>query len=412
MPIPILLLHLLSPLPLRTDRTLRRVPYVTYALCYLNLFIYLANIRLSEYQLNQVNHQYGFIINHPSLFTLFSYAFYHADIFHITGNLLVLWIVGTVLEAGIGSLLFALLYTASIVTSVLLYGIIGRAFFPDALGVPLIGASGAISGITGFAALRYFHIRVLTVPIVVMVPIPVQMLLPLWVYAAFTGVRDLLAGLLQIQYQGGGPVANWAHIGGMGIGILAALLLRVFEEGRREVVLEDSAKISAGKAPVGQHSLQELEVMLAQNPDDPELLEAMAGLWLSHGDHEQSLRLYGRAIPNFITRGQLDRAAISYLNILRTSPDTAFEPREQMALASALETQQYPREAVHAFLLIHQHFGEREEAQTALLRAALVYQRRLNDRDGAVRLLRQLIDEHPDSPWRALAQERLRALVK
>ncbi|MHB9023189.1 MAG: rhomboid family intramembrane serine protease [Armatimonadota bacterium] len=400
------------PLPIRTDRTLRAVPYVTYSLCFLNLLIYLNNLRLSDYQLMQVNLQWGFIISKPSILTLFTHGFHHGDLFHLAGNLLILWLVGTVLEAGIGSVMFLLLYLASMVTAVILYGVIGQVFFPDSLGIPLIGASGAISGVTGYTAFRYFRIRVFTILAlrIGFVPIPIPYWLPMWTYALIFAVREVLAGVMEIQGSEQGGVAHWAHIGGLVLGIVAALALNMVQEAKREFALEDSAKAASGKAPQGK-SLQELTSLLQENPDDPEVLEAIAGLTLLNGDQQKSRDYYLKAIPRFIAAGDIDRAAINYLNVLRLFPETVLPSREQMVLAGSLERQGHYADAIQAFSLVSQHYAQGDEVPTALLRAAQIHER-LGDTVTAADLLNSLITTYPDSSLINLARVRLTNLRK
>jgi len=406
----------ISALPFKTDRTLRKVPYVTYALCFINILVYLSLLGKSDYDVYTFTHQWGFVIDRPGLVTLFTSAFLHTDLLHLSGNLLILWLMGTVLEAGIGSTVFLLLYLASLVCATTLYGLIGRVFMSDSLGVPLIGASGAISGVTGLAAFRYFRIRVLTIPLIglpmfpIPLPIPVLLWIPLWAYAVLFASRELLAGFSELH----GPtsmVAHWAHIGGLGLGAVMALLMRVAQEGRREFVLEDSTKAANGDRP-RDRSLRELRGLLREHPDDPEIIEAMAGLLMVQGEHEKSRDLYLKAVRLFLAANLRDRAAISYLNVLHTFPTILLPPREQITLASTLESLGHFREAAQAFTLIVEHYPDREEAQTAALRTAQLYQRYLNDPAAAENLLRRFIERYPDSHWRPLAQDRLRELTR
>jgi len=405
----------ISAIPFKTDRTLRKVPYVTYSLCFLNLFIYLSTLGKSEYDIYTIAQHWGFTINHPSILTLFTSAFLHTELLHVSGNLLILWLVGTVLEAGIGSTVFLLLYLASLVCATTLYGVIGRIFMPDSLGIPLIGASGAISGITGLAAFRYFKVRVLTIPLIgfpmipIPLPIPVLLWMPLWAYAVLFASRELLAGLTEL-HGSTSMVAHWAHIGGLGLGALMAMVMRVAQEGRREFVLEDSTKAVSGAKP-RERSLQELRSLLREHPNDPEIIEAMAGLLMVQREHEKSRDLYLKAVRLFLAANLRDRAAISYLNVLHTYPETILPPREQISLASTLEALGHFREAAQAFNLIIDQYPEREEAQTAVLRTAQLDLRYLHDPADAERLLRLFIERYPESHWHQLAQERLREMT-
>ncbi|MHB9132062.1 MAG: rhomboid family intramembrane serine protease [Armatimonadota bacterium] len=401
------------PLPIRTDRTLRQVPYVTYTLIFINLFVYLTTLRMSEYQIDAFNHQWGFITNAPGFVTLFTHAFLHGGFLHLAGNLFILWLMGTVLEAGIGSPIFALLYLTSQIMSILLFGIIGQVFTPDSLGIPLVGASGAIAGVTGFAAFRYYRVRVFNILLCNWIPyiqiFPVYaMWLPLWAYAVYFGCNELYEGIASIVTQSNDSVAHWAHIGGLGLGMLAAVLLKSVAEGKREFVLEDVAKATSGTV-VKNLSMKDLEQMLKERPDDPELLEAVAALWMVNGGTgtETGRDIYLRAIPLFHAVGQFDRAAISYLNVIRAFPNTVLDSRVMMALGGTLETMGHHQEAARAFALVAEHFPDRDDAHVALLRTANIYWKRLNDGTTAVKFLQYLLKKYPSSPSTSVAKARL-----
>ena len=414
MPLPISV----NPLPLKTDRTLRAVPYVTYALCFINIIVYLNQLHLSDSGVYRLTHQWGFIVSHPSLVTVFTYGFLHVELFHLLGNLLILWLMGTVLESAIGSTVFALIYFASLVSAIILFGVIAKAFFPATLDVPLNGASGAVAGVMGLAAFRYARLRVLTIPLIsipallpIPIPLPLSIWVPLWIYALFFAGTEMLEGVQEIQSLQPTMVAHWAHIGGLALGALMALLANMAQEGKREYVLEETTKATAGEGSRTRSRL-EVEALLRDSPEDPELLEAMAALTLVQGENEQSRTFYLRAIRHFLANGLRDRAAISYLNVLNTDSPAVFNPREQILLASQLESLGHFPEAVQAFTLLAEKHHDHEEAQTALLRAALIHQRYLHDPAGAAELLTALIERYPNSPWRNLAHERLRAMKK
>ena len=412
------ILSFLIPIPFRTDRSLRTVPYVTYTLLFLNILVFLCTQPFSYLQYDAFIDRWGLTLTHPSLRCLATYGFIHYDSSHLVGNMLIFWIVGTVLESGIGSLLFLLVYFSSLIGAVLLYGVIGRFFHPESLGIPLIGASGAIAGVIGFAMFRYYHIRIRMIVLVPNVlgiipsipayPFPLLIWVPFWGYAAYWGGKELLNGILQLQVQGSDNVAHWAHLGGMGLGLLAGLLLRSFREGQRESTLEDSAR--SAMQGLSQRSFDELQRLLLEHPDDPEVLEAMAGVVMANGNADESRTLYMKAIPLFLKQGLPVRAAISYLNVLRAFPLTTFPPHEQLTLSSLLENQGHYPEAARAFLLIAESYPDSGDAQTALLRAAQIHARNLHDPSRAIDLLHHLLQRYPDSPWHSLAKDRLSGL--
>ncbi|HOF86701.1 MAG TPA: rhomboid family intramembrane serine protease [Armatimonadota bacterium] len=402
----------LGALPLKTDRTLRAVPYVTYALCFVNLAVFLGQISLTPSALYQVQQQWGFILTDPRPAALFTHGFLHADIFHLTGNLLLLWLVGTVLESGIGGILFLLLYFAGLLAAILLYAVIGQACMPASMGVPLIGASGAIAGVTGLAAFRYYRLRVLTLPLLgvpgvpVPLPVPVPLWVPFWGFAVLFAAREMVAGVGDILSGASGGVAHWAHIGGLLLGVLAAALTRAVPDAVREYALEDSPRAAADVAQA-KRKRREVERLLWDHPDDPELLEALAGLLLASGTPERCRDLYRKAITHFLAQGKPERAAISYLNLLRAFPDSVLAVREQMRMALSLEELGHADDALDAYCLLTEHYPDSDDAQTALVRAAQLSLRHRHDPAEAERLLRLLLDRYPASPWRQLALSRL-----
>jgi membrane associated rhomboid family serine protease len=384
-------------------------------LCFTNVFVHLGTISMNTVQLSQFHDTWGLQLNAvgPMLpVKLFTHAFVHGDILHIAGNLLLLWLMGTVLEATIGSLPFALLYLASLLGAVLLHGGVVRLFFPDAMDVTLIGASGAISGITGYTALRFYYLRVMSLILPFScLPIPYPFWIPMWVYAGVFAVNETWNGVAMVLGGQDSYVAHWAHLGGLALGAGAALLLKSPAEANRERVIEGSARATTKGKPV-YRSMQDVWNLLQRTPDDPELLEAMAGLILAEGVPGESHEYYMRAVQRFIDLRQPDRAAVAYMNLMRAFPDAVLSARDQMTVAGQLERLGHHADAAQAFTLGATAYPGTEEAQTALLRTATLYIRQLNNPAHAAQLLQYLLREYPASTWAEMARERLRELQK
>ena len=403
-----ILLRLVLPMPIRTDRTLKTVPYVTYALLFINIFVHLSTLGLSDVQMVNFHQAWGFVPNQPNFLTLFTHAFLHDGLMHLVGNMLILWIVGTVLEAGIGSMLFLMLYTASTIAAVLLFSIITKIFLPGDMDIVLVGASGAIAGVLGFATFRYFHLKVMTILLVLgFIPVPKPIWFPFWVYGAYFVGTNIISGISTVIDPASSPgVAYWAHIGGFGLGVLAALILQSGNDGMRENIIETSARV----ATRGEHtfkSIQEVWDLLKKNPKDPELLEALAGLMLVEGQTEQSRDYYLRAVTQFQAQRLPDRAAISYLNVLHHFPDTALPLRDQMNVAAALERSGHFAESAQAYTLVSQIYPDTDEAQNSMLRTSALYSRYFHDDERAKAILLELIRRYPNSTWCDMARERL-----
>ena len=145
--------------------------------------------------------------------TLGSHMFLHGGFAHVLGNCWFLWIFGRSVEAKLGSIKFLLFYAV---------GGLGAAALQIAVGpfsdVPMIGASGAISGILGayFVLMPTAWIIALVPWIVPILPVPAFVFLILWfALQTVNGFGVLLNGT-----AGAGGVAWWAHAGGFLAGVI------------------------------------------------------------------------------------------------------------------------------------------------------------------------------------------------
>lgn len=150
------------------------------------------------------------------LLTLGSHMFLHGGFAHLLGNCWFLWIFGNNAEDRLGHARYLLFYLASGLGAAALQ----IAVEPDA-AVPMIGASGAISGVLGayFVLLPTAWIVTLVPWIVPVVPVPAFVFLALWFALQTTnGFGALLNGS-----AGDGGVAWWAHAGGFLTGVCLTL---------------------------------------------------------------------------------------------------------------------------------------------------------------------------------------------
>ncbi len=206
---------------LRIDR-----PYVSYALLASCFFIFLFQSTLTIRDGAILVYGFGLIPavltgeaqlssnleELPAWATLFSYQFLHGGWDHLIGNLLFLWVFSDNVEDCLGYLRFLIFY---LVTGVLA-GLVHVVLDPGS-EVPLIGASGAISGVLGAYLVLHPFARLVVLLVFVPLVLPAWLLLVGWFGFQF----------LAAQTDGTGPVAWWAHIGGFAAG---ALLVAVFRQ--------------------------------------------------------------------------------------------------------------------------------------------------------------------------------------
>jgi membrane associated rhomboid family serine protease len=154
------------------------------------------------------------------LVTVFTSMFLHGGLFHLAGNMLYLWIFGDNVEDTLGHLRFLLLY--------LLAGMgaaAAQTVMSPASRIPMVGASGAISGVLGAYLFLFPHASVLTLItfgfFIRFVHVPAVIVLGFWI------VVQVLSGLISYGRPGDeGGVAWFAHIGGFVAGVLLLFLLR------------------------------------------------------------------------------------------------------------------------------------------------------------------------------------------
>jgi membrane associated rhomboid family serine protease len=214
-------------LPLHDDTPLKviRFQFVTLAIIILNITVFLLTEAFTTDVVQaSIETVYGVIPTElfngatsasalPEPITLITYLFLHAGWMHLIGNMLFLWVFADNIEDAYGYAGFAIFY--------LLTGVIGGltyAFMAPDSQSPLIGASGAVSGVLAAYLVLYPRARV-WILLFMRIPVPVP---AFWVLGGWF--------LLQIySLAAAGPreqVAWWAHIGGFAAGLILTLTLR------------------------------------------------------------------------------------------------------------------------------------------------------------------------------------------
>ena len=203
--------------PIRDHNPSGRTPYVTYALMFLNIAIFLSYFML----LNDPHSEYEFyntwalvpvrLSNGTELSALFTSMFLHGGWMHLAGNMLFLWIFGDNIEDEMGHVRYLLFYLACGVAAGL-----AQVVSAPYSNVPMVGASGAIAGVMGGYLLLFpkakVDIFIFFIVFFRIFPIPAWIMLILWFGIQFVG------GIGANPDVGG--VAYWAHAGGFIAGMI------------------------------------------------------------------------------------------------------------------------------------------------------------------------------------------------
>jgi len=150
-----------------------------------------------------------------SWFTPLSSMFLHGGWFHLIGNMWFLWVFGNNVEDSMGHARYLFFY--------ILCGLAAAAaqtLVNPSSAVPMVGASGAISGVMGAYVVLYPKVRVHM--LVILGIFITRIVVPAYLMLGYWFLLQLVGGGLA---QGEGGVAFWAHAGGF---IAGAILIYMF----------------------------------------------------------------------------------------------------------------------------------------------------------------------------------------
>jgi membrane associated rhomboid family serine protease len=224
-------------LPLRDRLPSRTVPYVNYLLLAANVlaFLWMRSAIAAGYPAEQLVVDWGLVparlVRDPAgeAVTVLSSMFMHdpGGWLHIGGNMLFLWIFGDNVEDALGHARYLAFYVLCGVGAAA-----AQLLIDPSSRIPMVGASGAISGVLAAYATLYPRS-----PILLLNPIlPLWLFLgiffelPAWAVILEYFVVNLFNGISSLGTQGGG-VAFFAHLGGFVLGLFA---VRVFVKATEE----------------------------------------------------------------------------------------------------------------------------------------------------------------------------------
>ncbi len=295
-----------------------------------------------------VYHTYGYIPAEPHLLTLFTSMFIHGGWLHLIGNLLFLWLAGGSLEDKWGRVVFPALYLVSGVAAALTHAILNSQST-----IPMVGASGAIAGLMGAFLIRLAATRIKFLYWFYFFRgsfyAPAYVALPLWLLQQFAMARSGEAG----------GVAVWAHIGGFGVGLVAAVLIRLTDlEGRvltpaieKKTSWAASDRLAAALAKLDggdlDGSLKDLEALLRATPDNIEARTSLIEVYTRKGDHAAAGRESARLVGAYLKARDMAGAVTAAMEHWQTYPTTPLAMRDQLAMAAHREKREEFRDAAH-----------------------------------------------------------------
>ncbi len=216
-------------IPISDDNPTRITPFVTWALVLTCVGVYLWQLQQQGTAYGDAINMFGFTPSRlmspqieatdtpsaaPTL-TIFTSMFLHGSFLHLAGNMLYLWIFGNNIEDAMGHVRFLLFYLLSGIAAALTMA------FMDPLSIhPMVGASGAISGVLGAYMLLFPRARVtVLVPLlIILYPFRIN---AVWVMGVWFAMQ-----LLALTGPDTSGIAWWAHVGGFAAGIALTPFLK------------------------------------------------------------------------------------------------------------------------------------------------------------------------------------------
>jgi membrane associated rhomboid family serine protease len=221
--------------PYKDENPTRTIPFVTISIIIINITVFF--IQLSDPSaFKTILFSYGatpsYLLSldstrpvHP-LLTLFTSMFMHGGLLHIASNMLYLWIFGNNIEDRLGHIKFTFFYLSAGIVAAYAHSISN----PSSV-IPMIGASGAVSGVLGAYLLLFPYAKVHTL---IFLGFFVQVIrLPAFIVIGFWVVIQLINGFLSKGVVENGGVAWFAHIGGFVFGLFTTVFfLKRGQKGR------------------------------------------------------------------------------------------------------------------------------------------------------------------------------------
>ncbi len=210
-------------LPVATNLRIIKTPWATYTIVAANVLIHFLVTWHTNFVISvRVARTFGF---DPASFgtlsavpTLVTSMFLHGDLLHLFGNMVFLLVFGRKVEMQLERLNFIALYFVTGITAA-----VTHTLMEPGLYVPLIGASGAISGVLGAFFIYNPRARITLVldPVLIYFLRRLTIRLPAWVFLAIWSFVQISMGLK----PNGSNVAFWAHVGGFLAGAIIAVVV-------------------------------------------------------------------------------------------------------------------------------------------------------------------------------------------
>jgi membrane associated rhomboid family serine protease len=388
---------------------------MTYSLIAANVIVFLCLLPLGPVVITS---NFGLSPSHASMLYILTSMFVHVNPLHLLWNMLFLWLFGPSVEDVLGRVRFTGLYILSGFIAAMLHAFIVRNFMPAFADVPVIGASGAIAGILGVFAVRFYRTGIRVFWWLLWrcgsFTIPAKFGLGIWFIQQFAGgVFSVLSPLLpETSFAAvlghrlfGDGVSYWSHIGGMGFGTAVAFLLGLQLEGTKEYLLDD-ARVSMERGSTW-HAAEHLSAVLACDPENADVHASLAMTYAMQQDADLAVAHYQKAIELFLKREEFEKAISSFIELRSFYRHAEIGLHYEFQLARHMDEADRHEHALQLFKEIIAEHPDTPEAEVSLVRVGSLYLNKLANPKEAVSCFDRFLKEYPNSSWRTLVSKSL-----
>jgi len=221
--------------PLSDSIRPQKFPLVTYIVIVLNILVFIAELFAQDTNLFIQN--YALTPSHINIFQPYSLLpfvtsiFLHGGFFHIASNMYFLWIFSDAVEERAGKLRFILIF--------LVAGVVGNLvqyLLSPSSTIPMLGASGAVSGVLGAYFVFFPKARIKSLLLFFFVLTVTE--IPSVLYIGYWFIVQLFSGFASFADFEGGGIAFWAHVGGYAAGYYLAKKFKEKEKMKEDGIIE------------------------------------------------------------------------------------------------------------------------------------------------------------------------------
>ena len=211
--------------PYKDDNPSVLYPFTTYTIIGLNVSVFLLQFYIAgnnQDLARSIIFEFGLVPNRFNIIDVITSMFLHGGIYHIVGNMWFLYIFGDNIESILGHIRFIYFYVFCGAGAAFLQFIV-----EPTSSIPMVGASGAISGVLGAYMIKFPKAKVHVIAVVIFLittfVVPAQVVLGVWFLMQLSG------GLGSLGIDTTGGIAWFAHIGGFICGVGSIKFFQTFK---------------------------------------------------------------------------------------------------------------------------------------------------------------------------------------